>query len=183
MNSAWYSRAACLGLVLLLGILAPASYLMAQEGEYVVPPRDTLLAAAKDIMAQVRFCVLITLDETGHPHARAMDPFMPDENWMIWMGTSHGTRKTKDIKNDPRVTLYYDHPEHSGYVVVYGTAKLVNDSELKAKWFKEEWAQFYTDREKEYVLIAVTPKKIEVLDYTKGITGHPETWRTPTVKF
>lgn len=183
MNSVRYVKAASIVLVLTIAILAPISDIRAQEGEYVVPPRDTLLAAAKNIIGQTRFCVLITLDESGHPQARAMDPFMPDENWVIRMGTSHGTRKTKDIKSDPRVTLYYDHPEKSGYVVVYGTAKLVNDSKLKEKWFKEEWAQFYTDREKEYVLITVTPKKIEVLDYTKGITGHPETWITPMVKF
>ncbi len=154
---------------------------MAQETEAV--PRDTLLAVAKDIMAQTRFCVLITLDGTGHPRARAMDPFMPDENWVIRMGTGSMSRKVKDIKKDPRVTLYYDHPSKAGYVVVYGTAKLVDDPGLKTKWFKEEWGRFYTDREKEYILIQVTPKKIEVLDYTKGVMGDETTWVPPSVTF
>ncbi len=146
-------------------------------------PRDTLLAVAKDIMAQTRFCVLVTLDGTGHPRARAMDPFMPDENWVIWMGTGPGTRKAMDIQKDPRVTLYYDHPSKAGYVVVYGTAKLVDDPELKNKWFKEEWARFYPDKEKGYVLIAVTPKRMEVLDYTRGVMGDETTWVPPSVTF
>jgi general stress protein 26 len=164
-----------------LCIVGFAVQVMAQEATAV--PRDTLLAVAKDIMAQTRFCVLITLDEAGHPRARAMDPFMPDENWVIWMGTGPMTRKAKDIKKDPRVTLYYDHPAKAGYVVVYGTAKLVDDPGLKEKWFKEEWAQFYQDKEKEYVLISVTPKKIEVLDYTKGVMGDETTWVPPSVTF
>ena len=164
-----------------LCIMALAVQAAAQET--AAAPRDTLLAAARDIMSQTRFCVLITLDETGHPRARAMDPFMPDENWVIWMGTGPGTRKVEDIKKDPRVTLYYDHPEKSGYVVVFGTAKLVDDPGLKETWFKEEWAKFYADRDKDYVLIAVTPQRIEVLDYTKGIMGDPKTWTPPQEKW
>lgn len=181
MNPERGTRTAFIAIVFAICILAFAGQGLAQETEAV--PRDTLLAAAKNIMAQTRFCVLVTLDESGHPRARAMDPFMPDEKMVIYMGTNAMTRKAKDIKKDPRVTLYYDHPEKAGYVVVYGTAELVNDPELKAKWFKEEWARFYTDREKEYVLIAVTPKKIEVLDYTKGLMGDEKTWIPPTVKF
>ena len=158
-----------------------AGQAIAQETKPI--PRDTLLAAAREIMEATRFCVLITLDETGHPRARAMDPFMPGENWVIYMGTNTMTRKVKDIERDPRVTLYYDHPGKAGYVVVFGTAKLVDDAESKAKWFKEEWADFYTDREKDYVLIAVTPLKLEVIDYTKGIMGDKETWVAPSVEF
>lgn len=171
-----------LGTILLaLCLVVLAGQAVAQETEPA--PRDTLLAAAKDIMERTRFCALITLDETGHPRVRTMDPFMPDEKMVIRMGTRHGTRKTKDIKKDPRVTLYYDHPEKAGYVVVFGTAKLIDEPEAKAKWFKEEWAQFYTDRDKEYVLIEVTPIKIEVLDYTKGIMGDQNTWVPQSVKF
>ncbi len=183
MKHALCARVAFLALVLALVVLGSISNAMAQAKDFGVPPRDTLMVAAKGIMEQTRYCVLITLDESGHPRARAMDPFMPDENWVIWMGTRPGTRKTKDIEKDPRVTLYYDHPDKAGYVVVFGTAKLVNDPELKEKWFKEEWAQFYTDKEKEYVLIAVKPKRMEVVDYTKNITGNPETWVAPAVEF
>jgi len=181
MNPERGTRVALVAIVFAFCTLTFTGLALAQET--VAVPRDTLLAAATNIMAQTRFCVLITLDESGHPRARAMDPFMPDENMVIYMGTNPMTRKAKEIQKDPRVTLYYDHPEKAGYVVVYGTAVLVNDPGLKAKWFKEEWARFYTDREKEYVLIAVTPKKIEVLDYTKGIMGDEKTWIAPSVTF
>ena len=77
-------RKAILGIALFaLCVIAYAGQAAAQEVKPV--PRDTLIAAAMNIMEQTRFCVLVTLDETGHPCARAMDPFMPDENWVIWM--------------------------------------------------------------------------------------------------
>jgi general stress protein 26 len=152
-------------------------------GEETEASRDTLLTAARNLMEKIRFCVLITLDESGHPRSRAMDPFLPDEKMVIWMGTFRGTRKVQEIKKDPRVTLYYAHPEGAGYVSVYGTAKLVDDPELKKKWWKKEWEQFYPDKDKDFLLIAVTPKRLEVLDYSQGISGDPTTWIPPSVEF
>jgi general stress protein 26 len=169
-------------MTLALSALGLFSEAPAQEKEAAVPPRDSVIAIAKDIMEQIRFCILITLDESGHPRARAMDPFMPDENMVIRMGTGVTTRKVKEIKNDPRVTLYYDHPQNAGYVTVYGTARLVDAPEAKAKWFKEEWARFYPDREN-YVIIEVKPERMEIVDYVRGLTGDPETWQPPSIEF
>jgi general stress protein 26 len=183
MNPVRHAKAACVVLALALFVLTLVSDVRAQEGEIVVTPRDTLLTAAKDIMKQTLYCVLITLDESGHPRARAMDPFFPDENMVIWMGTDRKTRKVKEIKNDPRVTLYYPHPQGAGYVTVYGTAEIVDDPELKKRYFKEAWARFYSEEREGFILISVTPNKMEVLDYNRGITGNLETWITPSVKF
>ena len=78
-------------MVLAFSILILFGDAPAQEKE--AAPRDSVIAIAKDIMEQTRFCVLITLDESGHPRARTMDPFMPDENMVIRMGTGAITRK------------------------------------------------------------------------------------------
>ena len=69
-------------------------------------PRATLIAAAREIIAAARFCALVTVDDSGQPHARGMDPFEPDEDFTIWMGTNRHTRKVREIARDPRVTLY-----------------------------------------------------------------------------
>ena len=39
---------------------------------------DTLITRAKIIMETTRNCALITLDTTGYPDARTMQPFSPD---------------------------------------------------------------------------------------------------------
>jgi general stress protein 26 len=112
-----------------------------------------------------------------------MDPFLPEDDWSIWMGTNRESRKVRDIEQDPRVTLYYYSPEHAGYVAVYGTARLVDEEEERLTRWKEEWAGFYTDREAQYLLIQVVPERLEVINYSRGIGGDSETWEPPTVEF
>jgi general stress protein 26 len=146
-------------------------------------PRDTLLGAARGIMASARYCALVTFDEGGGPRVRAMDPFPPDSDMTIWMGTNRKTRKVSDIGRDPRVTLYYYSPDAVGYVTVTGTARLVDDAEEKAIRWKTEWEAFYQDRASEYLLIQVTPGRLEVVDYSRGIVGDPDTWEPPFVEF
>jgi general stress protein 26 len=88
-----------------------------------------------------------------------------------------------EIKNDPRVTLYYAHPEHHGYVTVYGTAKLVDSEEEKDKRWKEEYANYFPEGKAGYILIAVKPQKIEITDYPRGIMGDQKTWQPPAIEF
>jgi len=146
-------------------------------------PRDTLLAAAREIMEASRYCGLVTFDGSGETRVRTMDPFLPGDDWSIWMGTHRGSRKVQDIEGDPRVTLYYYSPDHVGYVAIYGTASLVDDPGEKASRWKEEWEAFYSDRESQYLLIQIVPQRLEVINYSRAIAGDPESWAPPSVVF
>jgi general stress protein 26 len=145
--------------------------------------RDTLLGAARGIIASARYCALVTLDESGRPRVRTMDPFPPESDMTIWMGTNRKTRKVADIERDSRVTLYYYSPDAVGYVAVTGKARLVDDAEEKATRWKDEWEAFYQDRASEYLLIQVVPERLEVVDYSRGIVGESSTWEPPSVEF
>ena len=142
-----------------------------------------LVAAAREVMSAARYCALITLDSSGRPQARTLDPFPPDENLVVWLGTNPRSRKVAAIRQNPQVTLYYFDRETQAYVTVYGIARLVNDPKAKMKWWKDEWQAFYPDRAKDYLLISVTPEKLEVVSVKKGIVGDPVTWKPPSVKF
>ena len=144
--------------------------------------RDTLIATAREIMGAARYCALITLDSTGRAHARAMDPFPPDENLLIWFGTNPKSRKVAEIRGNHRVTLYYFDREGPAYVTISGIARLVNDPQEKARRWKDEWKAFYPDREKGYLLIAVTPKELEIVSEKKGIVGDAVRWTPPTIR-
>jgi general stress protein 26 len=163
--------------------VVPLGRVHAQQDPVAGTQRDSLIAAAREIMAASRFGALITLDESGHPRVRTMDPFPPDEDMVVWFGTNRRTRKVQEIENDPRVTLYYAAPEADGYVSVYGTARLVDDPDEKARRWKPEWERFYPDRESTYLLIAVTPERMEIVSYTRGIFGDPDTWKPASVEF
>ncbi|MGI9065096.1 MAG: pyridoxamine 5'-phosphate oxidase family protein [Pyrinomonadaceae bacterium] len=145
--------------------------------------RARLITGAREVITAARYCALITLDAKGRAQARTLDPFAPDVNMVIRLGTNSRSRKVAEIRRNPRVTLYYFDREGQGYVTIRGTARLVNDPIQKAKWWKDEWKTFYPDREKDYLLIVVTPERLEVISEKLGIPGDPETWKPPSVSF
>jgi len=142
-----------------------------------------VLFAAKEIMTSAETCALITLDQDGRPRVRAMDPFDPEDDFTVWFGTNANSRKVGQIKNDPRVTLYYLENGAAGYVMIHGTAQLVDDKEEKEKRWKTEWEAFYPNDRKGYLLIKIIPEWIEVLSYTHGLNGDPVSWEPPKVFF
>ncbi len=169
--------------LLLFSIMTRPGSVLAQEEQIAAPERDTLIAVAREQMANIRYCALITVDNSGHPQARIMDPFPPEDGMVVWLGTNPKSRKVREIRNDPRVTLFYADPEGGSYITITGTARLVDHPEAKAGRWKEGWESFYPDRENDYILIKVTPISLDVLSIKHGITGNQETWRTPSINF
>ena len=167
----------------LISLYLPKGNNYAQEVKLSTTENDTLLSVARQYIKNVRFCALITIDSSGYAHVRTMDPFQPDKNWIIWLGTNPKSRKVNEIRNNPKVTLYYTANKGEGYVSIIGTASLVNNQSKKDSLWKDEWSKFYENRKEDYLLIKVIPKKLEVLDYKNGIFGNKETWKTPSVTF
>ena len=153
---------------LLVLLILPYSSIIAQDEQF--PPqrevsRDSLLTYARMIVDSSDSHVLITVDETGNPHARTMSPFTPEENWTVWLGTFPTSRKVKQIKNNPNVVVFYYDSRSFSYVNISGKAQLINDANIKAKYWKEGWKRFYPDRDKDYILIEVTPERMEVCSF------------------
>ncbi len=151
-----------------LVVILFASSLMAQEVPEEVQPdvsREHLLAVARTIIDSAGCRTLITVDENGEPQARAMSPFPPEENMVIWLGTSPRSRKVKQIKNNPSVMVYYYDTKGLSYVSVAGQARIVDDPDKKTHYWKESWTRYYPDPDKDYVLIEVTPKRLEICSF------------------
>jgi len=154
--------------IFVLVILLITSSLTAQELLVKDRPEishDSLLTVAKIIIDSAPSRILVTVDEYGKPQARIMSVFPPEENMVIWLGTSTNSRKVKQIKKNPNVMVFYSDPEGGSYVSVAGQARLVDDPEKKAHYWKEGWTRFYPDPEKDYILIEVTPERLEVCSF------------------
>lgn len=147
------------------------------------PGREQIIAAARELISTTRYCALITVDRTGQAQARTMDPLPPDENFVVWLATNPKSSKVAEIRRNPRVTLYYFDAASQGYVSIYGRARLVDDSKEKARYWKDEWKDFYPDRDKSLLLIAVTPEKMEVVIVKKDVVGNSTRWTPPSVTF
>jgi general stress protein 26 len=160
------------------GLLWCTSVAVRAEAPSPPPDKQALRSAAADLMREARFCALITLDASGAPQARAMDPFPPEPDLDVWLATNAKTRKVDQIRRDPRVTLYYLAPGGSGYVTVLGEASVVSDPAEKVKRWKPEWKAFYSDENRgpDYLLIRVRPRRIEIVSGKHGIASAPDAW-------
>lgn len=145
--------------------------------------RQALLDAARDIMTKVGICAVITVDDAGRPQARAIDVFPPDERMVVWFATNPKTRKVAQITRDPRVTLYYYDPAAMEYVTLFGRARLVADPAEKQTRWKDSFRAFWPDRGEGYLLVEVTPERLEVASPARKIFNDPVTWQPPSVTF
>ena len=144
---------------------------------------DKLIRAAREIISSAGTCALVTLDEEGRPRVRAMDPFSPEEDFTVWFGTNSKSRKVSQIRNDPRVSLYYLDGDASGYVMIHGRAELINDEREKEMHWKERWEAFYPDNKENFLLIRVSPIWMEISSAPRGINGDSVTWQPPDIRF
>ena len=97
----------------------------------------------------------------------------------VWLATKPVTRKVDQIRKNPHVTLFYWDQASMGYVTLIGDATLVDDPAEKAKRWKPEWSEFYSDanRGPDYLLIRVRPLRLEVVSLADGVLNDPATWR------
>jgi general stress protein 26 len=162
--------------VFLLGAL---TILQAQS-----PPRDAVLKAAREVIGAARYATLATIDDLGgYPYSRVVDPFEPDADFTIWIGTNAKTRKVQQIGRNPRISLLYFDAPRQHYVALTGSAAVVRDPAEKSRRFKPEWKAFYPNGSSgdDFVLLKVTPLFLEVVAEGLGMKNDPDTWRPVTI--
>lgn len=145
--------------------------------------RDTLLVAAREIIAATTYCGLVTIDSTGQPHVRTMNPFPANDELITWFATARNSRKVREIKNNPKVAIYFaDHISAKGYVDIAGTAEVIDDKELLIKMKRDYWAGI-PNWQDNFVLIKIVPKTLEVINYKHHLNNDPVTFKAPSVDF
>ena len=176
-----YPRRILLHGLLLISFLVLNEFSVAQTGDSKW--RGELLGAAREIIQSAGTCALITIDEKENPQVRTMDAFAPENDFTVWLATNPNSRKVSQIKKHPDVVLFYNAKNDNGYVSIHGRAELVDDKASKQKYWKEEWAEFYPDRDKAYLLIRVKPQYLELINYKRAINGDSATWKPVRVEF
>jgi general stress protein 26 len=159
--------------------LLPALFLLSAGMTAAEVSSEDVLEAARAGMNRARHCFLITLDASGRPQARLMDPFEPEADLTVWMATHPATRKVGQLRNDSRATLAYFDAEGTGYVTLIGEGLLVDDPEERRRRWKPEWEPFYPDGPEgdDYLLIRFVPSRVEVMSLSDGIAADPQSWR------
>lgn len=136
---------------------------------------EQLLTVAKDAIISTSYCFLISISESGQPNARLMQPYEPDEELTIYLGTSPQSRKISEITSNPKVSLTYHSPRENAYVTMIGPAVIENDLQLRRKYWREDWRIFFPGGpdSDDYTLIKFTPQRIELMNLARNICQHP----------
>ena len=162
--------------VLLLGLLL--NFMRCNNQSYI--PME-LKEIAKELMIEGS-AALITVDSLGVSHVRAMDPFLPEDNFTVWMGTNPKSSKVSQIKKNNLVSLYYFDKESAGYITLQGVATIVNTREKKDRYWKKEWKNFYKNTTTDYILIKFVPNKATIISEKHQVLGDSITWEAPKLK-
>jgi general stress protein 26 len=112
-----------------------------------------------------------------------MNPFPPNSELITWFATSRTSRKVREIKNNPKVCIYYaDHINAQGYVTITGIAEVIDNKELLIKMKRDYWSGI-PDWQNRFVLIKVVPKTLDIINYKHGLNNDPNTFRAPSITF
>jgi len=155
----------------------------AQNKKSTDTPNKDIKAVAKEIMVIANTCALATVDSLNRPRVRMMGTLKPDEDFTVWFGTNPNSRKVAQIKQNPEVTIYYTEEGNSGYVMLQGTAQLVNDTKEKEMHWEEQWKEFYPNYPDDYLLIKVKPNWLEVVSYKHNIISESDNWEPQKIVF
>ena len=98
--------------------------------------KDSDIEKLKEMIKDIDFCMLSTIDANGYIHSRPMSLNNEvDEETNLWFFTSLNSLKADEIERSPQVNASFSNPEESQYVSLSGTAELVTDrNKIKKLW-------------------------------------------------
>ena len=97
---------------------------------------DSDFKKLQEMIKDIDFCMLSTIDENGYVHSRPMSlNSYVDEEANLWFFTSSKSLKAHEIERSPQVNASFSNPEESQYVSLSGKAELVTDrAKIKELW-------------------------------------------------
>jgi len=82
---------------------------------------ERLLGAARETIAEVRYCWIVTAASDGGANARVVlgqPSDAGDDVWTRWFLARRGSRKVAEIRRSGRATLAYQHDSGNAYVAL-----------------------------------------------------------------
>ena len=106
--------------------MTDARFIDAEEQHHV----ERLLEAARQTIAEVRYCWAVTSVGDGRANARVVKAFPNGDRedlWTRWFLTMRTGRKSAEIRAAGRVTLAYQHDLGNAYVTLAGRADIIDE--------------------------------------------------------
>lgn len=133
------------------------------------------LEKLRDMIKDIDFCMLTTIDEKGDPHSRPMSSNGDiDPNGDLWFFTSASSHKVDEINESPKVNVSFADPQNQRYVSVTGLAELVRDRNKIDELWRPEFKMWFPNGkdDPDVALLRVTLEKGEYWDSPSSAIGY-----------
>lgn len=87
------------------------------------------LGKVAELVEEIKFAMLTTLEEDGSLHSRPMSTVQMDAEGNLWFFTSVTSPKVEDVENHRQVNLSYARIDKQDYLSICGTSRIVRDRE------------------------------------------------------
>jgi general stress protein 26 len=134
---------------------------------------ERLLEAARQTIAAVRYCWVVTSAGDGHANARVVKAFPSSDGedpWTCWFLTMRTGRKSAEIRATGRVTLAYQHDSGDAYVAISGWAEIVDEPSAVESRLQQVDDPGGTLQGK-LVAVKCTADRLEL--HVRGVTAEP----------
>jgi len=123
------------------------------------------LEKLREMIKDIDFCMLTTIDEQGDPHSRPMSSNGDiDPNGDIWFFTGASSHKVSEIENSPKVNVSFADPKNQRYVSVTGSAQLTRDPKKIEELWRPEFKMWFP-KGKDDPEIALMRIRLEKAEY------------------
>lgn len=135
---------------------------------------DEVKKLSLELIETSKAAYLTTIDVEGFPITRAMfnlrnkeqfpefsEFFQKQENsFVIYIGTNTSSSKVAQIKENPKISVYYCDPENFKGVMFGGEVEIVDDMDIKRKIWLDWWTRYYPNglEDPDYTLLRLHPK-------------------------
>ncbi len=137
--------------------------------------RKDNLQKIRDMVKDIDFCMLTTVDEQGDLHSRPMSANGEiDPNGDLWFFTSVSSHKVSEIEKLPKVNVSFADPKNQHYVSITGRAQLVRDRNKIEELWKPEFKMWFPEGkdDPEIALLRITLEKAEYWDSPSSTIGY-----------
>jgi general stress protein 26 len=133
------------------------------------------LEKLRDMIKDIDFCMLTTIDEQGDPHSRPMSSNGDiDPNGDLWFFTGLTSHKVNEVASSPKVNVSFAEPKNQRYVSVTGVAELVRDRKKIDELWRPEFKMWFPKGkdDPEVALLRISLEKGEYWDSPSSTIGY-----------
>ena len=134
-----------------------------------------ILAIARETIAKVPLCFVVTVGLGGEPNARVVRPGPLRPDWTIGFMTELYCRKVKEIQAARYFTMAFQHDEEQAYVSLLGRPQLIEDVNIKRAIWSKEADRFHPGgpNDPNVIIVRLNTERIEIYNSARGIQPEP----------